>query len=102
MSSIAAWHVGLSPAANSPSMPFFLFARSQSTNGLRRARRTADTDVTAAIDGAIAGDAKASRFSLPQADLDTDETGCQYHANAAHHRAMATLLAAEIKTKMGW
>jgi hypothetical protein len=63
---------------------------------------TVRTDVTAAIDGAIAGDAKASRFSLPEAIYPDDETGCHYHANAAHHQAMATLLAAELKSKMGW
>jgi lysophospholipase L1-like esterase len=62
--------------------------------------------VTAAIDNVIADAAnvgtKISRFTLPEADEMTDETGCEEHANAAHHQAMANLLVAEIKAKMGW
>lgn len=74
---------------------FVVWSQLKEYNGVRQG-------VTAAIDGAIAGDANAWRFSLPEAQFPGDETGCHYHANAAHHQAMATLLAAELKSKMGW
>ncbi len=65
------------------------------------------TPVTAALDGVVAtraglGDTKVSRFSFPEADPAV-ETGCYYHANAAHHQAMAALLVTELKAKIaGW
>lgn len=74
---------------------FVVWSQLKEYNGVRQA-------VTAAIDAVIAGDANASRFSLPEAQYPGDETGCHYHANAAHHRAMSTLLVAELKSKMVW
>jgi hypothetical protein len=49
-----------------------------------------------------AGDSKIWYFEFPEADFNQDETGCYYHANAAHHAAMAALLSNEIKTRLGW
>jgi hypothetical protein len=74
---------------------FLVWSQLKEYNGARQA-------VTAALDAIIAGDANASRFSLPEATYPDDETGCHYHATAAHHQAMAALLVAELKTKMGW
>jgi hypothetical protein len=49
------------------------------------------------------GDAKMSMYVFTQANVDTDETGCQYHANEAHHAAMAAELVSAMKTKIaGW
>lgn len=65
------------------------------------------TPVTAALDGVVTarkalGDNSVSRFSFPEA-APAVETGCYYHANDAHHQAMAALLVAEMKTKIpGW
>jgi lysophospholipase L1-like esterase len=61
--------------------------------------------IGAAIDAAIAGrpaGERTSKFVFPEADPVLDETGCQYHANPAHHAAMAALLVAEIKAVTGW
>lgn len=74
---------------------FVVWSQLKDFNGVRQT-------VTAAIDAAIAGDANASRFSLPEAQFPGDETGCYFHANAAHHEAMSALLAAELKAKMAW
>lgn len=74
---------------------FVIWSQLKEYNGVRQA-------VTAAIDGIIAGDGNSSRFSLPEAMFPGDETGCHYHANAAHHQAMANLLVAELKSKLGW
>jgi len=59
------------------------------------------------IDGVVAaraalGDAKVKKLVFPEANVNADETGCYYHANAAHHQAMATLLVADIKAVTGW
>ncbi len=65
------------------------------------------TPVTLALDGVVAtraglGDTKVSRFSFPEADPMV-EKGCYFHANAAHHQAMAALLVTELKAKIaGW
>jgi hypothetical protein len=65
------------------------------------------TPVTAALDGVVAtraglGDTKVSRFSFPEADPAV-ETGCYFHANDAHHQAMAALLVAQLKATIpGW
>lgn len=64
-------------------------------NGARQA-------LESALDGVADPASKIYRFSFPEAVLVTDETGCQFHANDAHHQAMAGLLAAEIRAKTGW
>lgn len=68
-------------------------------NGVRSA-------ISSAIDAVIAGrpaGERTSKFMFPEStDPDANETGCQSHANAAHHAAMAALLAAEIQQKTGW
>lgn len=74
---------------------FVVWSQLKEYNGVRQA-------VAAAIDAIIVGDANASRFTLPEATYPTDETACHYHANAAHHQAMSTLLVAELKSKLGW
>ena len=51
---------------------------------------------------AAKADAKISYFQFPEAMVDVDETGCQYHGNEAHHAAMSALLVNEIKSKLGW
>lgn len=51
---------------------------------------------------AAKADPKISYFQFPEAMVEVDETGCQYHGNEAHHASMATLLTAEIKAKLGW
>ena len=67
---------------------------------VRTALRTVlDAIVTAR---AGAGDTKVHRFQFTEATFPTDETGCYYHANAAHHQAMANELVTEIKAKTGW
>ncbi|HEY8074993.1 MAG TPA: GDSL-type esterase/lipase family protein, partial [Labilithrix sp.] len=65
------------------------------------ARQTMSAALQSVI-SARASDTKLYYFEFPEANHDTDETGCEYHANEAHHQAMATLLAAQIKTKTGW
>jgi hypothetical protein len=66
--------------------------------------RTAMKNVLNAIVTARAGagDNKIFMYVFPEANVDTDETGCFYHANAAHHQAMANLMITEIKSKTGW
>lgn len=66
-------------------------------NGVRAAVRGA---IDAVVAGRPAGE-RTYRFQLPEA-LPAVETGCYFHANAAHHQAMSDLLAAEIKAKTGW
>ena len=63
--------------------------------------RTPLRNVINGVIAARAADTKLSLFEFPEADPSV-EVGCQYHANEAHHAAMATLLAAEIKAKLGW
>ena len=53
------------------------------------------------IDARRATDPKMHFFAFPQSnDPDVNETGCYYHANAAHHQAMANLLIAEITAQV--
>lgn len=66
-------------------------------NGVRAVVRTAIDNVVA---GRPAGE-RTYRFQLPEA-AEAVETGCYYHANDAHHQAMAALLTTEIKAKTGW
>jgi lysophospholipase L1-like esterase len=63
-------------------------------------RQTIGAAIDAVIAGRPAGE-KTSKYVFPEAPP-ADETGCQYHANEAHHLAMAALLTAEIKAKTGW
>lgn len=51
---------------------------------------------------ASAGDNAVRKLLFPEAVLATDETGCYFHANDAHHAAMATTLSTAIKTVTGW
>lgn len=76
-----------------------VWSQHHSTNGMRAA-------LTTVIDAVIAGRPNAdkphnSKLVLPEASA-ADETGCQGRGNAAHHAAMAALLAAEIRAKLGW
>jgi hypothetical protein len=64
--------------------------------------RTAIRNSLQGIVAARAADLKLSVFQFPTANVGTDETGCQYHANETHSANMAALLSAEIKTKLGW
>jgi hypothetical protein len=48
------------------------------------------------------GDSRIFTFVLPESSYDTDDTGCESHANAAHEKAMAALMVSEIKTRTGW
>lgn len=48
------------------------------------------------------GDDKIYDYVFPQADVNNDETGCFYHANATHHQNMANLMITEIKARTGW
>jgi hypothetical protein len=75
-----------------------VWSQHKAYNGVRQAIGAA---INAAIAGRPAGE-KTARFDFPEADPDLDETGCQYHANPAHHTAMAALLVAEIKAVTGW
>jgi hypothetical protein len=77
-----------------------IWSQLKAHNGVRPALRSVLDSVVASR--AAAGDAKVSRFELPEAAFPGDETGCHYHANAAHHEAMAKLLAAEIERITGW
>jgi hypothetical protein len=69
-------------------------------NGVRQAMGAVLQAVVNARAGA--GDAKVYYYEFPEANYDTDETGCYNHGNVAHHQAMGTLLAAQIKAKTGW
>lgn len=76
-----------------------VWSQHHSANGMR-------TALTTVVDAVVAGRPNAdephnSKLALPEASA-ADETGCQGHGNAAHHVAMAALLAAEIKAKLGW
>ena len=55
---------------------------------------------------ARAADTKLSLFQFPESSGGVngglDESGCQFHANEGLHVSMATLLTAEIKSKLGW
>jgi lysophospholipase L1-like esterase len=62
-------------------------------------------EITAAIDQAIASrpaGEKNYKLVLPEANIATDETGCQLHANASHHAAMAALVTKGIKDITLW
>jgi hypothetical protein len=48
-----------------------------------------------------AGDARVSFLELPQAQAG-DGYGCGGHASIATHKHMGEVLAAELKTKLGW
>jgi hypothetical protein len=61
--------------------------------------KTAATNVVAAK--VAGGDAKISFFEFTRA-TDADLTGCEYHPNAAKHRAMADEAIPVIKAKTGW
>jgi hypothetical protein len=42
-------------------------------------------------------------YAFPTAKIDVDETGCQFHANAAHHAAMAAELVKQLHANVpGW
>jgi len=71
-------------------------------NGGNNNLRSALTGVIDNVRAARAADTKLLKFAFPEANPTTDESACYYHANAAHHQAMATLLTAEIKTATGW
>lgn len=64
--------------------------------------RTAMRTSLQGIINARSADVKLSYFQFPEANVNTDETGCQYHGNEAHHVAMAALLTTELKSKLGW
>ena len=49
-----------------------------------------------------AGDSRLYVYVFPQADVNVDETGCEYHANAAHEAAMSGLLVMELSARLGW
>ena len=61
--------------------------------------------ITDAIDTTISGrpaGEKNYKIVLPEADFATDETGCQLHANEAHHAAMAAQMVTGIKAVTMW
>jgi hypothetical protein len=60
-------------------------------------------ELTTALDALQDPATKVYRFSFTESpDVDANETGCQYHANDAHHQAMAAELVTAIKAKTGW
>lgn len=63
--------------------------------------RAALTPVLEAIKAAHAGDTRLHVFSFTEA-LPSVETGCFFHANAAHHAAASAELAAAIEAQTGW
>jgi hypothetical protein len=67
------------------------------------ATRTALTNVLTNIVStrSAAGDARVFVYVFPEARFDIDETGCEAHANAAHEKAMAMLMADEVRARMG-
>lgn len=81
----------------SPYVFLLVWSQLKDYDGVRTAVRTA-------IDAVVAGrpaNERTYRFQLPEA-AEAVETGCFYHANDAHHQAMAALLVSEIKAKTGW
>jgi hypothetical protein len=66
--------------------------------------RTAMTTALQAIVSArnAAGDSNVFLYVFPESDEATDETGCEYHANAPFQAAMAALMVTEMKTRLGW
>lgn len=68
--------------------------------------RTALTNALQVVVAARAADTKLSLFQLPESNGGNfggaDESACQFHGNAGLHAAMAALLTAEIKAKLGW
>ncbi len=81
----------------SPYVFLLVWSQLKDYNGVRAVVRTAIDEVVA---GRPAGE-RTYRFQLPEA-APAVETGCYYHANDAHHQAMAALLTTEIKAKTGW
>lgn len=77
-----------------------VWSQHKAYNGVRAAITSA---VTSTVAGRPAGE-KTYSFVFPEsANPDTNETGCQYHANEAHHAAMSALLVTELKAKIaGW
>ena len=59
--------------------------------------------MTAVVDATLAArqDPKLYKVVLPEA-AEAVETGCFFHANDAHHKAMAALLVTQIRAKTGW
>ena len=47
------------------------------------------------------GDSKMSYLEFP-VQVAADGYGCDWHPSAATHAKMATLLTAELKTRLGW
>jgi hypothetical protein len=68
------------------------------------ATRPAMVNSLTAIKNARAADTKLVVFPFePEANVDTDETGCQYHGNVTHHQNTAAALVAKLKkTIPGW
>lgn len=67
------------------------------------ATRTAMTSSLTAIKNARPADAKLSVYVFPTANVDVDETGCQFHGNVTHHQNMAAALVAKLKATIpGW
>ena len=64
--------------------------------------RTAMKNALNAIVAERPGDTKLDVFTFPEANVDVDETGCEYHGNATHEANMAALLVTEMKSKIGW
>ncbi len=68
--------------------------------------RTALKGALMSVIAARAADTKLSYFQFPESSGGNlggaDETGCQFHANAGLHASMGALLAAELKSKLGW
>ncbi len=75
-----------------------IWSQIKAYNGARQAMEAGLQSVLSAH----ASDTKLYLYEFPEANHDTDETGCEYHANEAHHQAMGALLAAQIKAKTGW
>ena len=48
------------------------------------------------------GDTKMSFLEFPVQNESVDGMGCDWHPSAKTHAKMATLLTAELKTRLGW
>jgi hypothetical protein len=85
-----------------PKAAIWLTVWSQITNE-PVATRTAMTTVLQAIiaDREAAGDNNVFLYVFPEA-TETDETGCEGHANVAHEQAMGALMASVIQQQLGW
>lgn len=84
--------------ANHPNAHIFMTIWSQ----IKGATRAGLSTILTAVKGTHPLDAKLHIMTFTEATYPTDETGCYFHANDAHHMETAPELVTAIKAATGW